>query len=405
MKRLSVGALICVFCFFLCLIQFPEIGKYAEVVMNRGDQYTPIQVSRRRCEKPTVTASIVLATKRGLGHRLMDMGMTLVLAQKLNVNASMFSHEWHTGGEHGEYTFFPSFSGLNALFHTITPTVNPAISHIDNWTKVTAVDESVFALSPPFCELVFRSCDRCCYSSRKMCFVEESLQELKSSIPEYFEREQFGSIHRRSTVTEVLRWTEEKNNMSAVLSPVATSKSDGNEPKDCITITAHVRIGDRKLGCNFSNNKTVADVVLSLVKELQGACVVVYYMSEAKLAAHHKSCYSRISASMRHHQHQSDAMSSYMLSLRDVEASLRVMIASDIVISTGSSFTLVPTVLSRWVVRLTPTEDSNLADDITYSFSTGVEFQLPYAARSTFGSNVRKYVCNKLLQRRNISMC
>jgi hypothetical protein len=340
--------------------------------------------------KVVISASIYQSVKRGLGHRFIDLAMTVTFARKLNVTRSLMLSEWSTKGEHGGYSFFPAFAGLSGIFHTIIPPyIHVTIVSMENWTmNMTAVmgDSGASGASstdvlpanittlPCFDrEVVLRSCDRCCDPSRQMCDVKTSLRELQAILPVHFDNQlSFGDTHRFATVQSLLL-QRSPHEIAKSLQTLTLINSTTEDKISCLAIVAHIRVGDRKLGCNFENGETIADVVVHVVRQMKVAgCVAVYYMTNDYLSP---TCLENITTTTR----QVTNVNAYLLLERDVEQSLKMMIAADVLVSSGSSFTRVPAVLSRWALHLTPTISSVLDGDITYSFNPALHLTLPFS--------------------------
>jgi hypothetical protein len=396
-----------------------------------------------RCEPPTVSASILQSVKRGLGHRFIDLAMTVTLASKLNVTRSLLLSEWSHAGEHGGYGFFPQFAGLLSLFRAIPGSAKVTTRTLHNWTLATPADVKMnvtvtaagsgaaAAAAASACaggEVVYRACDRCCpLAGGGMCDFLEPLRDLHRMLPPHFEKQPFGASHRFATVRSVLlqRSAQQSSRRKLKVTPIVTHNSTLDEDK-CISILAHVRVGDRKLGCDFVNNKTMADLVVHVIQEMDASqCIAVYYMAEAPPS---RSCQERISNTTRG---CSEVAASFLVAEKDVQESLKLLLAADIVLSGGSSFTRVAGVLSRWALHVVPTRFLALDGELAHAFSPeeegAVTLALPATASvpapepsssllpspssassssmSRSHSGVGRYLCEKVSLRRNTSVC
>ena len=403
-----------------------------------------------------VSASIEQAVRRGLGHRVVDLALTLTLANHLNITRSVLVAEWRTGGEHGSYGFFPEFAGLHHCFRVLTTHAIVSTVTIKNWTSATphsvalthkstsasatsskklslygnvpatatstttatstATSTSVTRHDMSSCgkttEIVYRSCDRCCHHSGEMCDMKQPLRDLQALIHPHFEKQPFGAVHRHSTVHALLlrrpRLRVAPLKMTLLVNNTKDAHDDGDD--DGVTVIGHIRLGDRVLGCDMAQGgaghtanvtSTVADVVVRIIQEMNPLkAVAVYVMSDRPLPP---KCQSQIIATT---SKVSSISSVRMLVERDVQRSLELLLAADVVVGSGSSFVRVASVLSRWASHFSPAAllHSALTSDFTYSFKPSVTLKLP-ASTSSSVRTVGEVLCASVSQRRNVTVC
>lgn len=339
----------------------------------RSQPYTPprkINISRTRPEPCLRYAHIYQTISAGLGHRTGDIALTLEFAQIMDSTPAFEMFKFHMSGDHGGYSFFPTFSNIVDLMDiNVILKDNPRLKKIfiPHWNNNT----DLVMKNRDLCNVVFESCDNCCVGESS-CFHLSSLRGyslLPGFLQPRFDSTPEGHAHRDWMIPSM-------------------------DPS-CISILVHIRTGDVSRGC-AGNPPLAIQMIRDVKRIIHPHCHHAFYIFQSPKPP--DACLKQLCS-------QNNKYNCSIIHESNPLAALRLMLSTDILVSTGSSMPVVPAAMSPWVVHVASMPKSNvwgnfvLQDDIRWPWHWNIN--------STFTqenvTSLRNKICSRISQRRKKS--
>lgn len=340
--------------------------------------------SQRPTKAPTCYRYATIAVvHRGLGHRLSDIALGLEFASRIKAELAIKA-DWNMKyGEHGNYGWFPSFSGLKLPDINEVSRLHLREIKVPEWNLMNTEDYR------DHCNVLFSTTDRSCRDpiTNKMPVFCQSLEipafeKLFYHMYPQFAKTKVGSAHRQKSLVK----TQNR----------------------CVNFLAHVRNGDFQIGCGGNFERNVNHMISDTMLHIDAKCFTITIFSSRLLSP---SCRNDI---YNYTYHNNSPIHWIDERLDPENVALDAFLSSDILVGSGSSFPVVAAALSPWVIHIAPPPkeiDPNTTNFGVYKLPNDILYNNENRTLSIqveSGKEIRSVgdeICNRLELRRKRPLC